>query len=65
MVSGLMFGLAFGLAAVGSIALGRMADWLGIQTMMIVCCALPALGIVTYFLPDDTRIRTWNIPADE
>lgn len=65
MVSGLMFGLAFGLAAIGSIALGRIADWLGIYPMMILCCFLPVLGIVTYFLPDDVRIRTWNIPADE
>jgi FSR family fosmidomycin resistance protein-like MFS transporter len=59
----LMFGLAFGLAAVGSIALGRIADWLGIHTMMMFCCALPALGIVTYFLPDDARIRKWNAGA--
>mgnify|MGYP000119546075 CR=1 FL=1 len=63
MVSGLMFGLAFGLAAIGSIALGRIADWLGIHTMMIFCCALPALGIATYFLPDDARIRAWNVDA--
>ena len=63
MVSGLMFGLAFGLAAIGSIALGRIADWLGIHTMMMFCCALPALGVATYFLPDDARIRAWNVDA--
>jgi FSR family fosmidomycin resistance protein-like MFS transporter len=60
MVSGLMFGLAFGLAAIGSIALGWLADKIGIHSMMILCCSLPALGIVTYFLPDDARIRAWN-----
>ncbi|MCS6809343.1 MAG: MFS transporter [Bacteroidota bacterium] len=62
MVSGLMFGLAFGLGALGSLALGKLADWLSIDTMMILCCFLPFLGLTTYLLPDDTRIRAWNLP---
>ena len=65
MVSGLMFGLAFGLAAIGSIALGWIADNIGIQNMMIFCCILPALGIATYFLPDDATVRQWNSAADK
>ncbi len=65
MVSGLMFGLAFGLAALGSIALGWLADKIGIHSMMILCCSLPTLGIVTYFLPDDAWIRAWNSPMEK
>jgi FSR family fosmidomycin resistance protein-like MFS transporter len=65
MVSGVMFGLAFGLAAIGSIALGWLADNIGIQPMMIFCCILPALGIATYFLPDDATVRHWNSARNE
>ncbi|TAE24301.1 MAG: MFS transporter [Candidatus Kapaibacterium sp.] len=59
-VSGLMFGLAFGLGAVGSLALGKLADMVGLDTMMLCCCILPCFGILTVFLPNDARIRAWN-----
>ncbi len=59
-VSGLMFGLAFGMGALGAVALGNFADAVGIRTMMIVCCALPFIGLLSFLLPDDTTIRQWN-----
>jgi FSR family fosmidomycin resistance protein-like MFS transporter len=60
LVSGLMFGLAFGLGAIGSIVLGKIADMIGIQQMMMWCCVLPCFGFLTVFLPTDATIRAWN-----
>ena len=52
MVSGLFFGLAFGLGGVGSAALGKLADRTSIEFVYHVCAYLPAIGILTAFLPD-------------
>lgn len=52
MVAGLLFGLAFGVAAVGAAALGVMADAWGIITVYKICAFLPALGIVAFWLPN-------------
>ena len=52
MVSGLFFGLAFGLGGVGSAALGKLADYTSIDFVYHVCAFLPAIGILTAFLPD-------------
>ncbi|HYY73126.1 MAG TPA: MFS transporter [Candidatus Bathyarchaeia archaeon] len=52
MVSGLFFGLAFGLGGVGSAALGKLADHTSIDFVYHVCAYLPAIGILTAFLPD-------------
>lgn len=52
MVAGLLFGLAFGVAAVGAAALGVMADAWGIVTVYKICAFLPALGIVAFWLPN-------------
>jgi MFS transporter, FSR family, fosmidomycin resistance protein len=52
MVSGLFFGLAFGLGGVGSAALGKLADRTSIDFVYQVCAYLPAIGILTAFLPD-------------
>jgi MFS transporter, FSR family, fosmidomycin resistance protein len=52
MVAGLLFGLAFGVAAIGAAALGILADAWGIVTVYKVCAVLPALGLVAIFLPD-------------
>jgi FSR family fosmidomycin resistance protein-like MFS transporter len=60
LVSGLMFGLAFGLGAIGSIVLGKIADVIGIYNMMLLCCCLPCFGFLTIFLPNDAKIRAWN-----
>src|SRR5438874_11422634 len=52
MVSGLFFGLAFGLGGVGSAALGKLADLTSIEFVYHICAYLPAIGILTAFLPD-------------
>lgn len=52
MVAGLLFGLAFGVAAIGAVVLGLMADWWGILVVYQICAFLPALGLVGFLLPD-------------
>lgn len=52
MISGLFFGTAFGLSGFGAAALGWLADRTSIETVYIVCSALPALGLFAAFLPD-------------
>jgi len=51
-ISGLFFGLAFGLAGLGAAILGRLADYRSIEFVYQVCAFLPALGLLTVFLPD-------------
>ena len=51
-ISGLFFGLAFGLAGLGAALLGQLADSRGIEFVYRVCAYLPALGLLTVFLPD-------------
>lgn len=60
MVSGLIVGLAFGLGALGSVVLGKMADVYGLKTVMNFCSVLPLLGIATILLPSDDLLRKWN-----
>ncbi len=54
-VSGLFFGLAFGLGGIAAAFLGVVADLKGIEYVYRVCAYLPALGLVTVFLPADGR----------
>jgi FSR family fosmidomycin resistance protein-like MFS transporter len=55
MVSGLFFGLAFGMGGVGAAVLGVLADLTSIGFVYNVCAFLPAIGLLTYFLPDVER----------
>ncbi len=52
MISGVFFGLAFGLAAVGAATLGALADQTSIEFVYQVCAFLPAIGLITVFLPN-------------
>lgn len=52
MVSGLFYGFAFGMGALGSALLGRLADITSIQYVYHVCSYLPIIGIICYFLPN-------------
>jgi FSR family fosmidomycin resistance protein-like MFS transporter len=52
MISGLFFGLAFGLAGIGAALLGRLADIRGIDSVYQVCAWLPLLGVAAILLPD-------------
>ena len=51
MVSGLFFGLAFGMGGLGAAVLGTLADATSITFVYKLCAFLPALGIIAAFLP--------------
>lgn len=51
-VSGIFFGFAFGAAGLGAALLGRLADATSIGFVFQVCAFLPAIGLLTAFLPD-------------
>jgi FSR family fosmidomycin resistance protein-like MFS transporter len=51
-ISGLFFGFAFGAGAVGAALLGVLADATSIDLVYRICAFLPAIGLLTYFLPD-------------
>jgi MFS transporter, FSR family, fosmidomycin resistance protein len=52
MIAGLFFGLAFGMAGVGSAILGKLADQTSISYVFHVCSYLPLIGLLTGFLPN-------------
>ncbi len=56
-VSGLFFGFAFGMGGLGAAVLGQMADHWGITTVYRICAFLPAIGLLTVFLPSIERPR--------
>jgi FSR family fosmidomycin resistance protein-like MFS transporter len=51
-VSGFFFGFAFGAGAIGAALLGQLADATSIELVYTVCSFLPAIGLLTVFLPD-------------
>jgi FSR family fosmidomycin resistance protein-like MFS transporter len=52
LISGLFFGLAFGMAGIGAAALGWIADLTSIGYVYRLCSFLPLIGLLTFFLPD-------------
>ena len=57
-ISGLFFGFAFGMGGLGAALLGELADMTSIQTVYQVCAFLPAIGLLTAFLPNIERPRS-------
>jgi FSR family fosmidomycin resistance protein-like MFS transporter len=51
-ISGLFFGLAFGMGGLGAALLGRLADATSITHVYRMVALLPALGLLTAFLPN-------------
>ena len=51
MVSGLFFGLAFGMGGIGAAVLGLIADHTSIGFVYHICAFLPLIGLLTVFLP--------------
>ncbi|WP_085624611.1 MULTISPECIES: MFS transporter [unclassified Pseudomonas] len=51
MVSGVMFGLMFGISGIGAAGLGELADRHGIEWVYQVISFLPLLGLATALLP--------------
>jgi MFS transporter, FSR family, fosmidomycin resistance protein len=58
LVSGIFFGLAFGMGGVGAAVLGRIADLTSIVFVYKLCAWLPAIGLLTGLLPNLHRERT-------
>jgi FSR family fosmidomycin resistance protein-like MFS transporter len=55
MIAGLFFGFAFGMAGIGAAVLGWLADRTSIEYVYQICSYLPAVGLLTAFLPDTER----------
>jgi FSR family fosmidomycin resistance protein-like MFS transporter len=57
MISGLFFGFSFGMGGLGAAALGWLADRTSIETVYQICAFLPAIGLLTTFLPNIDRSK--------
>ena len=51
MISGVFFGVAFGIGGLGAAVLGKLADQTSIAFVYQVCAFLPALGLLAVLLP--------------
>ena len=51
-VAGVFFGFAFGAGGLGAALLGQLADATSIDIVFKVCSFLPAIGLLTWFLPN-------------
>ena len=51
MISGVFFGVAFGIGGLGAAVLGKVADHMGMPFVYQVCAVLPAIGLLAVFLP--------------
>jgi len=51
LISGIFFGLSFGTAGIGAAVLGVLADHTSITYVYQICAFLPAIGLLTVFLP--------------
>jgi FSR family fosmidomycin resistance protein-like MFS transporter len=58
MVAGIFFGVAFGMGGIGAAVLGALADATSIEFVFKFCSFLPAIGLLTIFLPDLRQRRT-------
>ncbi|WP_153730726.1 MFS transporter [Sporosarcina obsidiansis] len=59
-MAGLTVGLAFGMGAVGAVAIGFLMDSIGIYQTMIITSFLPFIGLVGLGLPRDQKIQASN-----
>ncbi len=57
MISGLFFGTAFGIAGLAAVPLGFLADHTSITFVFQLCSVLPAMGLLTIFLPGAERMK--------
>ncbi|MGA9853340.1 MAG: MFS transporter [Gammaproteobacteria bacterium] len=62
-VSGLFYGLAFGMGGIGAAILGWLADLYGIVFVYELCAFLPLLGMLAIFLPNLRPRRSLNRAA--
>jgi len=57
LIAGVFFGFAFGMGGIAAAFLGVLADRHGIITVYTICSVLPALGLLTIFLPSRSDLR--------
>ncbi|MDP9169737.1 MAG: MFS transporter [Acidobacteriota bacterium] len=57
-ISGLFFGFAFGMGGIGAAVLGKLADATSIFFVYRVCSFLPAIGLLTAFLPNPEKAKS-------
>lgn len=58
MIAGMFFGFAFGMGGIGAAVIGTIADATSIEFVFRLCAFLPAIGILTVFLPNLSRVQT-------
>lgn len=63
MISGLFFGFSFGMGGIGAAVLGWLADLTDIVFVYKVCSVLPAIGLLTAFLPNLVTHKSAPIPV--
>jgi FSR family fosmidomycin resistance protein-like MFS transporter len=56
LISGLFFGLAFGMSGLGAALLGQLADRTSIEFVFRLCAFLPALGLLAGLLPSPDQV---------
>jgi len=61
-ISGLFFGLAFGMGGIGAALLGKLADLTSIVFVYKVCAFLPLIGLLAWFLPNLDVERPTSLP---
>ncbi|MEK4025214.1 MULTISPECIES: MFS transporter [Sporosarcina] len=59
-MAGLTVGLAFGMGAIGAVAIGGLMDSLGVYQTMIITSFLPFIGLVGLGLPRDQKVQAMN-----
>jgi FSR family fosmidomycin resistance protein-like MFS transporter len=63
MISGLFFGFSFGMGGIGAAVLGELADLTDIVFVYKVCSILPAIGLLTAFLPNLVTHKPAPLPV--
>jgi FSR family fosmidomycin resistance protein-like MFS transporter len=63
LIAGLFFGFAFGMGGLGAAVFGNIADHQGIEFVYLIASFLPAIGILTIFLPDEKRMRAQAVAS--
>lgn len=58
LVSGFVFGFAFGIGALGAAVLGALADQIGMVAVFAIGAFLPVLGFLTMFLPRTAELHS-------
>jgi FSR family fosmidomycin resistance protein-like MFS transporter len=62
MISGMFFGLIFGVGGIGASVLGVLADRDGIDFVYEICAFLPVIGVLTVLLPNIEGARRGRKP---